>query len=178
MNPLVILGEGSVTAGALARGTSTRILEYLATATTAIAAANAFMPRLRLGYYLAATTGEVTQLIKDRQTRERVQLAMISTDCYGNCVLMARLLHMRNPGSGRICIVLDQPTDLSPDERLELESYEALVTDRPELDANRWRDIIEGQIISHWSEAMHEEYVAGSLTQEEKDTIADLEKLL
>jgi len=25
---------------------------------------------------------------------------------------------------------------------------------------------------------MHEEYIAGSLTQEEKDTIADLERLL
>ena len=59
-----------------------------------------------------------------------------------------------------------------------MESYEALVIDRPELDANRWRDIIEGQIISHWSEAMHEGYIAGSLPQEEKDTIADLEKLL
>ena len=145
--PLIVFGEGSVDADELAKIWHAHLLEYLSAATTAIAAANAFQPHLQLGYHIATSTGEVTRLLKERQTANRVQMAFISTDCYGNCVLMARLIHMRQNVTCPICIVCSQHSDLNMRERRELEQYNALVFDRRELDAARWRDIIEEYIL-------------------------------
>ena len=145
--PLVVFGEGSVDPDELAKIWNTHLLEYLAAATTAIAAANAFQPNLQLGYHIATSTGEVTRLVKDRQTANRVQMAFISTDCYGNCVLMARLIHMRKSVTCPICVVCNQHSDLDTRARRELEQYGALVFDRRELDAPRWRDIVQEYVL-------------------------------
>lgn len=157
--PLVILGEEATTAEQLEAPGSAMVLDYLATATTAIASANAILPGLELGYCLSGSTGDVTKLLRQRATADRVQLALISTRCYGNCVVMARLLHLRAPEAGRLCIVSQNWSDLSRAERAELDQLGVVVFTRDELDASRWRDIIEMQIVRTWSPELYERFV-------------------
>ncbi len=147
-SPLIIFGEKATHTAELGQIDNAHILDYLVTATTAIDAANAFLPRLELKYYLAATTGEVTQVTNERRTRDRAQMAFVSTECTGSCVLMARLIQMRSPGRCTLCIVCDHDTDLGWRDRKELGDYGALVLGRRELDEYRWRDFIEGNIVS------------------------------
>lgn len=174
--PLLIFGEGAVSAAELADPDNTGVLEYLATATTVVSAANAFRPDLRLGYYLVGSTGEVTQLLRARDTARRAQLAVVSTDCHGNAVLMARLIHMRGTTDCRICIVCEQASDLTQEQRDELDEYGGLVLDRRELDADRWRDIIEGQIIQRWSLEAPSQLPSGQLSDEERAVLGELER--
>jgi len=154
-NPFVIFGENLESADQLARIWNSPILDCLTAATTAIAAAIAFMPDLKLGYTIARTTGEVTKLLKDRDTRDRARMAFVAADCQGNCVLMAKLIHMRSPGICPICIVCNQVGDLTSEQRVELRGYDALVMDRREMDGDRWRDLIEG-VIKKWTTAVEE----------------------
>lgn len=174
--PLLILGEGVVSAEALSAPENVRLVDYLSTATTAVSAANAFLPNLKLGYYLAASTGEVTQLLRSRDTASRAQLAVVSTSCYGNSALMARLIHMRGATDCRICIVYDRATDLTHGQRRELDEYGVLVFDRRELDADRWRDIVEGHIVSRWSPEEHGQLLDAQLSDEERGALDELER--
>ena len=155
MNPLIIFAESISREEQLAKIWNAPILDYLTAATTAVAAANAFMPTFKLGYTIATSTGEVTKLLKERETRDRVQMAFVSADCQGNCVLMAKLIHMRSAEKCPICIVCNQPADLTSEQRVELRGYGALVMDRREMDGDRWRDLIEG-IIKRWESAGEE----------------------
>ena len=157
--PLIVLGEGAITVRALEAPGNVAALEHLATATTMIAAANAFLPTLELGYCLSESTGDVSRLLRQRATRDRVQLAVVSTQCQGNCMVMARLLHLRSTEAVRLCVVDERWSDLTSAERTELEGYEVSVFRRAELDANRWRDIIEMQVIRRWSPELHEQFI-------------------
>lgn len=161
--PLVILGEEAISEADLLSPTHARSLEYLAAATTTMAAANAFLPDLDLGYCLSGSTGDVTKLLRQRATRDRVQLAVVSTQCQGNCLVMARLLNLRDPGQGRLCVVTERWSDLSAAERSELEGYKVPVFHRDDLDADRWRDIIEVQVIQRWSPELHAKFVDSGL---------------
>ena len=161
--PLIVLGEATTTVRTLEAPASAATLEHLATATTMIAATNAFLPTLELGYCLSESTGDVSKLLRQRATRDRVQLAVVSTGCQGNCVVMARLLHLRSPENMRLCIVDDTWSDLTSADRAELEVLGVPVFRRSELDASRWRDIIEMQVIRPWSPELHGQYVGTGL---------------
>jgi DNA-binding response OmpR family regulator len=161
--PLVVLGEGATTVAALERSENGPVLEHLATATTMIAAANAFLPTLELGYCLSQSTGDVSKLLRQRATRNRVQLAVVSTQCQGNCMVMARLLHLRGAEDMKLCVVDERWSELSSAERTELDSYGVPILRRSELDANRWRDIIEMQVIRRWSPELHEQFIGSGL---------------
>ena len=174
--PLLIFGDGAASREELADPYNAGVLEYLATATTVISAANAFQPDLRLGYYLVGSTGEVTQLLRARDTARRAQLAVVSTSCHGNGVLMARLIHMRGTTDCRICIVRERADDLSTEQRAELDEYGGLVLDRRELDAGRWRDIIQGQVIERWSLDVPHQFDDGQLSEEERAVLGELER--
>jgi CheY-like chemotaxis protein len=174
--PLLIFGEEAVTGEDLAAAGSAQTLEYLSAATTVVSAANAFLPSLSLGYHLAGSTGEVTKLLRGRDTARRVQLAMVSARCHGNAVLMARLIDMREGVDGRLCIVYDHPSDLTGDQRHELRGYGVAFFDRRELDAERWRDIIHGQIVSRSVEGDHGALAGGQLAADELKALDRLEQ--
>ena len=147
-NPLIVFGEQAVTAKGLGRMCNAHVLDYLATATTAINEASALLPTLDLGYYITDSTGDVSRLLQEPETRKRVQIAFVSTDCTGNCTLLAKLMHQRDHGLCPICIVCDHHTDLSVAQQTELERCDTLVLERRQLDASHWRDIIEEYVIS------------------------------
>lgn len=157
--PLIVLGESVITTDELLSPSHAATLEYLAAVTTTISAANAFMPDLNLGYCLSSSTGDVTKLLRQRATRDRVQLAVVSTTCQGNSLVMARLLNLRDPDLGRLCIVTERWSNLSAMERTELEGYKVPVFHREDLDADRWRDIIEMQVIQRWSPELYAKFV-------------------
>lgn len=157
--PLIILAEGMTTVEELEAPENAATLEYLATATTTIAAANAFLPTLELGYCLSDSTGDVTKLLRQRATHDRVQLVVLSTRCQGNCMVMARLLNLRSNESDRVCVVYEAYADLSAADRSELEGFGIAVLARSELDASRWRDVIEMQVIRRWSPDLHEQFI-------------------
>ena len=146
--PIIVFGEKYATNQELGLIQNAHVLDYLATATTAIDSANAFLPRLRLGYYIAATTGEVSQLVNQRRMRDRVMMAFVSTECTGSCVLMARLIQMRSPGRCAVCVVSDHNSELDWRERKELGGYGTLVLGRRELDEYRWRDLLEINVMN------------------------------
>ena len=162
-SPLLVLGEGATTEAELESPDHASTLGYLSTVTTTIAAANAFLPALDLGYCLSPSTGDVTKLLRQRSTSDRVQLAVVSTACQGNCVVMARLLHLRDPQRCRLCIVANHWPDLSDAERAELDTLLVPVFHRDELDASRWRDIIEMLFVRPWSQDLHAEFVDSGL---------------
>ncbi len=157
--PLVVFADGLTTVEELEAPASAAILDSLVTATTTIAAANAFLPTLQLGYCLSASTGDVTALLRRRATQDRVQLVVLSSRCQGNCVVMTRLLHLREQRVNRVCIVCETHADLSAADRAEVESYGVPVLSRFELDAGRWRDVIEMQVIRRWSPELHEQFI-------------------
>lgn len=174
--PLVVLGEGAVAEEELVRPEYGHVLDYLSAATTAISAANAYLPGLGLGYVLLGNTGDITQLLHRRDTRHRVQLAVVSPGCYGNCTVMARLIQMRGADVGRICIVCDRSTDLTHEEHHELEELGVPAVARWEFDADRWRDIIEGRVIKRWAPEGYDQMVTGRLGNEELDVLAELRR--
>ncbi|MFH1569950.1 MAG: response regulator transcription factor [Gemmatimonadota bacterium] len=175
--PLIVFGEGVVTEDELTRPGSRDVLDYLTAATTAIAAANAYQPGLRLGYVLVGSTGDVTQRLHHKDTRHRVQLALVSPSCYGNCTVMARLIGMRGGDVGCICIVCDRSGDLTRGEIRELERYGVAVVARWEFDADRWRDIIEGRVIERWALENPGKLPAEQLADGEREVLAELDRL-
>ena len=150
-NPLLIFAERVSTAEGLERIQNAQVLDFLLLATTAIEAANAFVPHLNLAYYLASSTGEVSRLLNDRSTAARVAMAFVSSDCSGNCLLMARLIQLREADTCPLCVISDLNAGLKWRDRKELEASGTLVFGRRELNEYRWRDLFENHVFDKYT---------------------------
>ena len=173
-NSLVILGEQVNTEQELHNLDRLGIGEYLSTFANAIAQVNAEHSDLDLGYSISTSTGQIIDYLKDVATRDQVRMVMVSPECSGSPVLMARLIREKLKNDVPIFLCCDSARHITPTHKDELVKYEVEVIEKPALGQAQWKDLLYDNVVDTWIALQPER----KLTGEDEETIERLKRAM
>ena len=148
-SPFVLFGEPVNTAAELGRPDRQGTARYLTQAIRAIGRINAENSELNLGYRIEPSTQDLIKYIKQRVTRDRIKLVLVSTDCSGNSILLTRLIKLNYRERMGSALVCDHPELIPLNHRAGLEKLEIDLFERKELGVDMVRQLIDQYAIQN-----------------------------
>ena len=176
--PLILFGEPANTSKELSQPRQRDLASYLIRATAALAQVKAANPGLEIGYLIETSTQQVIKRITSRLTRERVKLAIISTECSGNSTMLMRLLNVNKKEGLSSLLICDQIGSIPLQHQAALDKSGVEISKRRGMTLEKLRTLIEENIVggqkdSSAAEELSPEEIRQRITKD-LDTMATL----
>ena len=150
-DPLVLIAEPAIDPDQLQSPRQVCKVEYLHRVARAIDRVNAENEGLNLGYRIETNTRELTKHLNSSRTRERTRLVLLSSECHGNSILLARLINVNHSGVSAY-LLSDSPESIPLNHRAGLEEAGVGVWGHSEMDSQRLHEIIRSHALTHGDE--------------------------
>ena len=144
--PLVIFGERFDTVDELSHQDQREAVTFLCSAIRMISSINSENPDLNLGYAIKTSTGQIVDQLKEEAVQERVRAVVLSSECSGSPVLMARLLRENFATEVPILVSCGDLMNLSPGHRSGLEKFSIPILERPEMAEDEIKEALADRI--------------------------------
>ena len=141
--PLLVFGEPINSQAAIQHPSNREIAAYLEHACRAISASNEANPELALGYNIENNTADILGYLKKRGVKNRIKLLLLSTQCPGKPILMARLLTVNKKGDLPVFLIYDRDDDIPANQRQALEKLDVKLVKRSEFDQDKFQQLID-----------------------------------
>ncbi|MFT5375215.1 MAG: two-component system chemotaxis response regulator CheY [Candidatus Latescibacterota bacterium] len=147
VSPIVLLGEPVNSEQDLAVLDRRSLATYLSVINATIKSINADLPDLKLGYRIAISTKEIIEQLKNVHLAKRVVAVLVSPQCYGSPLLMARLMRERLQSNIPVLICCDVGDRVAESE---LGKYQAEIIDKALIGTAEWKKILFNRAIEPW----------------------------
>jgi|GEM_PF-1065416 len=147
INPIVLLGEPVNSEQELAIQDRRSLVAYLAAITATINSINADLPDLKLGYRIEVSTGEIIERLKNDRVAERVVAVLVSPQCTGSPVLLARLMRERLESNIPVLVCCDEGDRVAESE---LGKYQAELIRKRLVGTTQWKEILFTRAVEPW----------------------------
>ena len=147
-HPLILFGEPANTIEGLSRPSRRELVSYLIRATSALAQVKAANPGLEIGYLIEDSTPQVVKRVTSRMTRERVKLAIISSECGANSTMLIRLLNINKKEGLKSLLICDQLGSIPLQHQAALAKTGVEIAKRQGMSLDRLRTLIDESIIA------------------------------
>ncbi len=147
VTPIVLLGEPVNGERELATQDRRVLVDYLDLIADTIEAINNDLPDLKLGYRIEVSTGAIIEQLKKDHFANRVVAVLVSPQCTGSPVLMARLMRERLESAIPVLVCCDEGDRVAEGE---LGKYQAELIRKASIGSAQWKEILFTRAIEPW----------------------------
>lgn len=147
--PIILLGEAVNSERELAIQDRRLLVDYLSMITDTVEAINGDLPDLKLGYRIEVSTGAIIEQLKKDHFASRVAAVLVSPQCTGSPVLMARLMRERLESAIPVLVCCDEGDRVAESE---LGKYQAELIRKASVGPTQWKEILFTRAIEPWLE--------------------------
>ena len=144
VNPIVLLGEPANGEQELAMLDRRSLVAYLSAINATINSINADLPNLNLGYLIEVSTRDIIDRLTKDSMAKRVVAVLISPQCTGSSVLMARLMREHLQSNIPIFVCCGEGDHVAESE---LCKYEAELIRKSLVGTAQWKKILLNRAI-------------------------------
>ena len=146
-SPIILLGEPVNSEQELAIQDRRSLATYLSVINTTINSINVDLPNLKLGYRIEISTKEIIEQLENVNLAKRVVAVLVSPQCYGSPLLMARLMRKRLQSNIPVLICCDAGDRVAESE---LGKYQAELIHKAFIGTAEWKKILFNRAIEPW----------------------------